>query len=54
MLRTIARDFTQKHIDFGEQKPATWKDPGLYTGQILPVLPADRKPDVNPARSPST
>ncbi len=52
VLRTIARDFTQKHIDFGEQKPATWKDPGLYTGQILPVLPADRKPDVNPARSP--
>lgn len=52
VLRTIARDFTQKHVDFGQEKPATWVDPGLYTGQILPGLPADRKPVVNPSRMP--
>jgi fibro-slime domain-containing protein len=52
VLRTIARDFKQAHIDFGQQKPASWMDPGLYTGHILPVLPDDRKPDVNPARTP--
>jgi fibro-slime domain-containing protein len=52
VLRVIARDFTQAHIDFGEEKPATWTDPGLYLGHVLPVLPEDRKPDINPARSP--
>ncbi|APR79135.1 Multiple EGF-like-domain protein 3 precursor [Minicystis rosea] len=52
VLRVIARDFTQAHIDFGQEKPSTWMAPGLYTGQILPSLPADRKPDINPARTP--
>ncbi len=52
VLRVIARDFTQAHIDFGEQKPASWTDPGLYTGQILAVLADDRKPDINPSRTP--
>ncbi|MDI1479314.1 fibro-slime domain-containing protein [Polyangium sp. y55x31] len=52
VLRAIARDFTQAHIDFGQEKPASWTAPGLYMGQILPLLPADRKPDVNPARTP--
>lgn len=52
VLRVIARDFTQAHVDFGEEKPATWTDPGLYTGHVLPVLPEDRKPALNPARSP--
>jgi fibro-slime domain-containing protein len=52
VLRAIARDFTQAHIDFGEEKPANWVYPGLYVNQILPDLPADRKPDVNPARMP--
>lgn len=52
VLRAIARDFKQAHIDFGQQKPATWTDPGLYTGQILPTLPDDRKPVINPSRMP--
>jgi fibro-slime domain-containing protein len=52
VLRAIARDFTQAHIDFGQQKPASWMSPGLYTGHVLPDLPADRKPDINPARMP--
>lgn len=52
VLRAIARDFTQAHIDFGEEKPADWVSPGLYMGHVLPDLPADRKPDINPARMP--
>ena len=52
VLRAIVRDFKQSHIDFGQEKPASWVSPGLYTGQILPGLPADRKPDVNPSRMP--
>jgi fibro-slime domain-containing protein len=52
VLRAVIRDFTQAHIDFGEEKPATWTAPGLYTGQVLPALGDDRKPVLNPDRTP--
>jgi fibro-slime domain-containing protein len=53
VLRAVARDFTQAHIDFGEEKPKPWKDPGLYQGQVLPDIGADRKPVINPNRDPT-
>jgi fibro-slime domain-containing protein len=52
VLRIVARDFTQAHIDFGQQKPASWADPGLYEGHVLPNIGDDRKPQINPARMP--
>lgn len=56
VLRLIARDFKQAHIDFGEEKPATWVADGLmglYEGQVLPDLPQNtRKPAINPNRMP--
>lgn len=56
VLRLIARDFTTAHIDFGQEKPATWASDGqngLYVGQILPDLPEEtRKPVINPNRMP--
>lgn len=52
VLNVVVRDFTQAHIDFGQEKPSPWQAPGLYTGQVLPQLGDDRKPVVNPARTP--
>ncbi len=57
VLRLIVRDFTQAHVDFGQEKPATWTADGLeglYPGQVLAELPPDtRKPLINPARMPA-
>jgi fibro-slime domain-containing protein len=52
VLRAVVRDFTQAHVDFGERKPASWMSPGLYQGQLLAALGADRKPQLDPARTP--
>lgn len=52
VLNVVVRDFTQAHVDFGQEKPSPWAAPGLYTGQVLPELGADRKPVINPARTP--
>lgn len=53
VLRVVARDFVQAHPDFGQQKPASWQAPGLYVDQVLPAIGEDRKPVINPARTPS-
>jgi fibro-slime domain-containing protein len=52
VLRAVIRDFQQAHIDFGEEKPATWTAPGLYTGHVLDMLGEDKKPVINPDRTP--
>jgi fibro-slime domain-containing protein len=52
VLNVVVRDFTQAHIDFGQEKPVGWAAPGLYTGQVLAELGEDRKPVINPARTP--
>jgi fibro-slime domain-containing protein len=52
VLRVVARDFVQAHPDFGQQKPANWQSPGLYLNQVLPEIGEDRKPVINPARTP--
>ncbi len=52
VLNVVVRDFTQAHIDFGQEKPVGWTAPGLYTGQVLSELGDDRKPMINPSRTP--
>jgi fibro-slime domain-containing protein len=52
VLRAVVRDFTQAHVDFGERKPESWTPPGLYVDQLLATLGDDRKPRLDPARTP--
>jgi fibro-slime domain-containing protein len=52
VLRAVVRDFVQAHVDFGQRKPASWQEPGLYTSQVLYELDGERKPRINSARSP--
>lgn len=55
-MRVVVRDFVQAHADFGQEKPATWSSDGkqgLYTGLVLADLGEDRKPVINPSRTPA-
>lgn len=56
VLRVVARDFTTAHLDFGQEKPASWTADGLqghYVDLVLATLGDDRKPVINPSRTPS-
>jgi fibro-slime domain-containing protein len=56
VLRVVMRDFTQAHIDFGQEKPASFAADGkngLYLGLVESQLGSDRKPVQKPGYSPA-
>lgn len=55
VLRVVARDFVAAHPDFGQEKPASFQADGLnghYVNQVLATIGDNRKPVINPMRTP--